>query len=155
MTSEFIEKRLEGMKTTIPGYDFYELAKLAKDDPEEFEKRRRQLLEAQLAKGPEDSREKDRKFMEKLLQSHDPGMDVQESIVRSMIAPLQGIGNLGDAGRDCVAIGASSVEEHFGEDAKARRKIIEVSNSLNEGVKKLENALAAQESKKIPDKQKH
>ncbi|MDO8260352.1 MAG: DUF3135 domain-containing protein [Candidatus Magasanikbacteria bacterium] len=175
MPSEFIEKRLEGMKTTIPGYDFYELAKLAKENPQEFERRRKQFLEAELAKSPEDCREKDSEFLGRLLQSRDPSMDIDESIVRSMIAPLQGIGDLNHASRDCVTLGARSIDGNMDsikkaseEAGKVKEEILSSFNSivgdLNstarsieesiEGINKIEIGVAQIEANQIPNKNK-
>lgn len=175
MTSEFVGKRLEAMKESIPGYDFFELAKLAKSNPEEFEKRRRKILEMELAKGPEDCREKDREFVERLLQSRDPNMDIEESIVRSMIAPLQRIGDLSDASCNCVTLGARSINGNMDsikkasiEAGKVKEEILSSFDSivgdLNstaksigesiEGIHKIEIGVAQIESNQIPNNKK-
>ena len=175
MANDFISKRLAGMQETIPGYNFYELVNLAKSNPEEFEKRRRQILEMELAKAPEDCREKDRQFVERLLQSRDPDMDIEESIIRSMIAPLQGIGDLGDASRDCVALGARNIDGNMDsikkasiEAGKVKEEILSSFDSivgdLNstaksigesiEGIHQIEIGVAQIESNQIPQNKK-
>lgn len=172
MTSEFVNKRLEAMKENIQGYDFFELAKLAKSNPEEFEKRRRQILEMELAKAPEDCREKDRQFFERLLQSRDPDIDIEESIIRSIATPLSGVGDLYDAARDSVALSTQSVNENLNFSEKealdtknellASFKVIVDGVASNvEGIKKnregiLQNeiGIAKIESRLIPDEKK-
>lgn len=172
MTSEFVSKRLEAMKESIPGYDFYELSKLAKLNPEEFEKKRKQILEAELAKAPDDCREKDRQFVERLLQSRDPYMDIEESIIRSIATPLSGVGDLYDAAWSSVASGTRSVDENLNFSKKealdtkkellASFKVIVdgvVSNAEgikknSEGILQNEIGIAKIESRLIPDDKK-